>query len=84
MKYVFAYATGSLALLLVTLSILSAIFYAWNHNAQTVSNLGMSTLSGIGMAIGGCIGSGLILRFKAARKFLQTIVEEVQGTSNEK
>jgi uncharacterized membrane protein YfcA len=72
-----AYASGSLALLVVVIAVVSAVFYALTNNLETISNLATSTLSGIGMAIGGCIGSALILRFKAARTFIRHLLDEI-------
>lgn len=72
-----AYATGALALVVVTAAAVSALTYAVLHRSQTLTNLATSTLSGIGMAVGGCLGSALILRFKAARRFLQNVIHEV-------
>jgi uncharacterized membrane protein YfcA len=77
MKHLFAYASGSLALLVVVVAVVSAIGYALTHNSETLSNLATSTLSGIGMAVGGCIGSALILRFKAARQFIRGILDDI-------
>jgi uncharacterized membrane protein YfcA len=72
-----AYVSGSLALLVVVIAVVSAVFYALTHNSETIRNLATSTLSGIGMAIGGCIGSALILRFKAARTFIRHLLDEI-------
>lgn len=78
MRRAFAYVTGSLALLVVATSVVSALFYAATHNHETLNNLATSTLSGVGMAVGGCLGSALILRFKAARRFLHGVVNDVR------
>ena len=66
MQRLFAYCTGALALLIVAASAASALIYAALHRSETLTNLGTSTLSGVGVAIGGCLGSALLLRFKAA------------------
>jgi uncharacterized membrane protein YfcA len=73
----FAYLTGTFALLLVASSTVSAVVYAVLHHSETLQNLASSTLSGVGMAIGGCLGSALILRFKVARRFVKTLVNEI-------
>jgi uncharacterized membrane protein YfcA len=72
------YLTGSLALLIVATSIVSALVYASTHGTETLQNLATSTLSGIGVAIGGVLGSALILRFQAARTFIKTLVKDVK------
>lgn len=72
-----AYATGALALLLVAASAVSAMIYALLHRSETLQNLATSTLQGIGMAIGGCLGGALVLRFKAARRFVRDVVHEI-------
>jgi uncharacterized membrane protein YfcA len=77
MKRLFAYVTGTLALAIVAAAAGSAITYAALHRSETLANLGTSTLSGIGMAVGGCLGSALVLRFKAARRFVRGIVHEI-------
>jgi 4-hydroxybenzoate polyprenyltransferase len=72
-----AYLTDAFALLVVAASAVSALTYAVLHRFETLQNLASSTLSGVGMAIGGCLGSALILRFKAARKFVKALVREI-------
>lgn len=71
------YAIGTFALLLVAASAVSALTYALLHRVETLQNLASSTLTGVGMAIGGCLGSALVLRFKAARRFIKTLVHEI-------
>ena len=78
MKRLATYVTGTLALLIVTTSVVSALLYAATHHAETLGNLATSTLSGIGMAVGGCLGSALILRFKAARRFIHSVLKDLQ------
>jgi len=72
-----AYVTGGLALALVGTAATSALTYAALHRAETLQNLASSTLSGVGMAIGGCIGGALMLRFKAARRFVKNLVHDI-------
>ena len=73
-----AYVTGAFALLVVTTSAVAALLYAATHHSETLSNLASSTLSGIGIAIGGCLGSALILRFKTARHYLRSVLKDLQ------
>ena len=77
MQRLIAYATGALALLIVAAAAVSALTYAALHHLETLQNLATSPLSGIGMAVGGCLGSALILRFKAARRFIKGVVREI-------
>ena len=77
MQRLIAYVTGALALLIVAAAAVSALTYAALHHSETLQNLATSTLSGIGMAVGGCLGSALILRFKAARRFIKGVVREI-------
>ena len=77
MKRLFAYVTWALALAIVAAAAGSAITYATLHRSETLTNLGTSTLSGVGMAVGGCLGSALVLRFKAARRFVRGVVHEI-------
>jgi hypothetical protein len=70
--------TGAVALLIVAASVVAALVYAVSNGMATLSNLATSTLSGIGIAIGGCLGSALILRFKAARRFLKSLLAEIK------
>ncbi len=72
-----AYGTGALALAVVAAAAMSALTYAALHRSETLLNLATSTLSGVGMAIGGCLGSALILRFKAARRFVRGIIRDI-------
>ena len=77
MQRLIAYVTGAFALLIVAASAASALTYAALHHSETLQNLATSTLSGIGMAVGGCLGSALILRFKAARQFIKGVVHDI-------
>ena len=77
-KRVVAYTTGACALLIVAVSAVAALLYAASHRWETINNLASSTLTGIGMAIGGCLGSALILRFKAARSFVRSVLKDLQ------
>ncbi|MHB8107902.1 MAG: hypothetical protein ACYDH4_10840 [Candidatus Cryosericum sp.] len=79
MNRLLTYATGTLALLIVAASAVSAVAYAAMHHSETLTNLATSTLSGIGMAVGGCLGGALILRFKAARKFLRGVIQDTRS-----
>ncbi len=72
-----AYGTGALALIVVAAAAGSAVTYAVMHGTETLTHLGNSALQGIGMAIGGCLGSALVLRFKAARKYVKSIVRDI-------
>jgi len=72
-----AYSTGTLALIVVAAAAGSAVTYAVMHGAETLTHLGNSALQGIGMAIGGCLGSALVLRFKVARKYVKSILKEI-------
>jgi len=77
-KKAIAYTTGVCALLIVVVSASMAVFYAATHGLETLNNLATSTLTGIGMAIGGCLGSALILRFKAARHYIRSVLKDLQ------
>ena len=57
MQRLTTYLTGAFALLLVTASIVAALVYAMTNGLATLSNLATSTLSGVGMAIGGCVAA---------------------------
>jgi uncharacterized membrane protein YfcA len=72
-----AYGTGALALVVVAAAAGSAVTYAVMHGAETLTHLGNSALQGIGMAIGGCLGSALVLRFKVARKYVKSIFRDI-------
>jgi hypothetical protein len=72
-----AYATGAVALVVVAAAAGSAITFAVMHGTETLSHLGNSALQGIGMAIGGCLGSALVLRFKVARKYVKGVLSEI-------
>jgi hypothetical protein len=78
MTRILTYVSGALALLIVATSVVAALVYAATHHAETIGNLATSTLSGIGISIGGCLGSALILRFKAARRFLASVLKDLK------
>jgi len=77
MKRILTYLTGALAILIVGSAAMSALVYAVLHRSETLQNLASSTLSGVGMAIGGCLGSALVLRFKTAREFIKKLIDDV-------
>jgi hypothetical protein len=79
MQRFIGYVTGGFALALVACAAVSALVYAAVHRSETLQNLASSTLTGVGMAIGGCVGGALILRFKIARRFVKNLVHEVSG-----
>ena len=83
MRKLISYASGALALLVVAASAVAALVYAVQHGMATLSNLATSTLSGIGIAIGGCLGSALILRFKAARRFIGNTLKDIHVTKEQ-
>jgi len=76
-KRLLTFITGALALILVAAATGSAITYAVMHGTETLTNLGNSALQGIGMAIGGCLGSALVLRFKVARHYVRSLLKEI-------
>jgi uncharacterized membrane protein YfcA len=77
MKRLLAYVTGAIALVLVAAAAGSAITYAVMHGVETLTLLGNAALTGIGMAIGGCLGSALVLRFKVARHYVKGFLKEI-------
>ena len=77
-KRAIAYISGACALVIVAVSAAMAGYYAATHSLETLHNLATSTLTGIGMAIGACLGSALILRFKAARHYLRSVLKDLQ------
>ncbi|MEN6367600.1 MAG: hypothetical protein ABFC88_12355 [Thermoguttaceae bacterium] len=77
MQALVGWLTGICALALVACTAVSALTYAVMHRSQTLQNLASSALTGVGMAIGGCLGSALILRFKVARRYVKNLVQEV-------
>ena len=79
MKRIVAYVTGAIALLVVAISIVGAVIYAVQNGIATLTILANSTLSGIGMAVGGLLGSFLVLRFKAARRFIGNTVKDIKA-----
>ncbi len=78
MGKIVAYITGTLALLIVIVSIGAALVSAVLHSTETLQNLATSTLQGVGVAIGGVLGGALILRFRSARKFLADVVKDIK------
>lgn len=78
MRKLAMYLTGALALLIVAASVVSALVYASTHGTETLQNLATSTLQGIGVAIGGVIGSALIMRFQASRDFIKNLLKDLK------
>jgi hypothetical protein len=81
MKSVVGYLTGTVALLVVAGATVAAVVAAVTSGSSALVNIANSTLSGLGIAIGGCLGSVLILRFQAARKFIGGVVSDIQKHS---
>ncbi len=77
-----AYATGALALAVVAAAAGSAVTYALAHRSETLAHLGDNVIAGIGMAIGGCLGSALVMRFKSAREYLASTIQQVNHHTN--
>lgn len=84
MQRLLAYLSGAIALTVVAAAAASALTYAAMHRWETLLNLATSTLSGVGMAIGGCLGSALVLRFKAARRFVKGIIRDIGENTPER
>lgn len=78
MKTILGYVTGFIAILVVATSVISAVLYASTHGSETVQNLATSTLSGIGISLGGLIGSALVMRFQASRNFLKKMLGDLK------
>lgn len=78
MKRLATYLTGAVALAIVVTAIVAACVYAATHGPETLTNLGTSILQGVGVAVGGCVGTALMLRFKAARTFLKNLLKEIK------
>ena len=72
------YSMSALALIVVAGSVVLALVYALTHGLATLNELASGTLQGVGVAVGGLIGSALIMRFKVARKFLQNLIKDVK------
>ena len=73
------YSTGALAMLIIAVSVVMALVYAVVHGLATLETLATGTLQGVGCAIGGLIGSALVMRFEAARTFLRNLLKDVLG-----
>jgi uncharacterized membrane protein YfcA len=71
-----SYITGTFALAIVAVAAVSALTYAATHHRETIHSLALGTLNGLGMSIGGLLGSYFILRFKSARRFVRRIFDE--------
>lgn len=78
MKRAFTYVAGALALVVVTASVGSALIYAVTNSKETLGNLATSTLQGVGVAIGGVLGSALILHFKVGRRFIADVIKDLK------
>lgn len=74
----FAYTSGAFALIVVAASAVMASVYATTHSTETLNKFASSTISGIGIAIGGFMGSALILRFKSSRQFVRSLLHDLQ------
>ena len=72
------YCASGLAVLLVAASVVGAIIYAVQHGMSVLQELATGTLQGIGCAIGGLLGSALIMRFQTARDFLKNLLKDVK------
>lgn len=75
MKRLLYHASGLVALLAVTAAVAAMLYYLAT-NMEAASKLASSMLGGMGSAMGAFLGGALILRFKAARRFVRRIILE--------
>ena len=75
MKTFVSYVTGCIALTAMVAAVFLTVAYLMT-NPEAGSKLASSMVSGIGTAMGACVGAALILRFKAARRFLRQLFYE--------
>jgi uncharacterized membrane protein YfcA len=78
MSKLITYLTGAFALGIVVAAVISAVIYSVQHNTETLLNLATSTIQGVGVSIGGIVGSAIVLRFKAARHFIKRLLEDLK------
>lgn len=75
MKTFLNYVTGCTAVMVIIAAVFVMMDYiATNHEAT--SKLAGAMLGGIGSVLGAAIGGMLILRFKAARRFIRNLFSE--------
>jgi hypothetical protein len=72
------YSTSAIAFLLVAASVVGALVFAIHHGLATLDELATGVLQGLGVAIGGLVGSALVLRFEAARTFLRNLLKDIK------
>lgn len=77
MKRLIAFVTGGVALVLVAAATGSALTYAILHGTEALTALGNAALQGVGIAIGGCLGGALVMRFKVARHYVKNVLHEI-------
>ena len=58
-------------------SVVAALVYAVLNGMATLHELAAGVLQGVGVAIGGLLGSALIMRYQSARGFLRQLVTDV-------
>lgn len=75
MKQFISYLTGCIALISVSLAIIATLHFLAT-NSKAASELASYLLRGVGSAMGAFLGGALILRFKAARTFIRTLIYE--------
>lgn len=75
---ILAFTTAAIASIIVVAALGSAFYYAGTHICETLGKISLSVLNGIGVAVGGMLGSLLLMRFKTARSFLKNFVKDIQ------
>lgn len=69
-------------MLTVVATLGTATNYVYEHRVEAIVQLGGAMLNGLGVAIGGCIGSAIMLQFKSARMFLARVLHEIHHHQN--
>lgn len=76
-RRILAFIAGGFAVIVVAVALVSSIFYAGTHIFETLASMAQGILNGVGVAVGGMLGSLLLMRFKSARRFIKKTVEDI-------
>lgn len=80
MKTVVAWFTATLATVVIGITAAATAMFVIANPLQVVNSLAPGVMAGLGTTLGAALGGLLVLRFKAVRTFLHTVIHKPEIT----